>query len=166
MSEVITGRRNPVAALGLNLCIPGIGVGYFYMGQWIKGVGQIILTLMGGIGLIWWVISWFDVYAQTSILDDGGTIEQLTFFSASAHIHTPQSPHHHPAPKPASDQVSQVVHDVGKEIEGILDKAKTPPSIKVCLSCGQQIDVRYMVCPYCQAPVTGGKQPESGVVEY
>lgn len=174
-SNVITGEKSPGVALTLNLCIPfvGLGLGYFYIGQWVKGLITILSNAVG-IGWIVWCISLVDAYGQAKVLKEGGGIGQFTFFSSAAHVPAPYPPQHqppspgynHPAPKPASDQVSQVVHDVGKEIEGILDKAKSPSSKKVCLSCGQQIDLRYMVCPFCQAPVTGPKQPGSGVVEY
>ena len=159
----------------MNLCIPFF-IGYFYIGQWAKALISLGISIVTG-GTFWpifWIISIFDAYAQAKVLKKGGAIGQFTFFSSAAHVPAPHPPYHHPPapgyphppPKPASDQVSQVVHDVGKEIEGILEKAKSPSSKKVCLSCGQQIDVRYMVCPFCQAPVTGPKQPGSGVVEY
>jgi len=175
MSDIITGEKSPGVALTLNLCIPfvGLGLGYFYIGQWAKGLITILSNAVG-IGWIVWCISLVDAYAQAKVLKKGGPIGQFTFFSSTAHVPAPhpsyQQPpppgYPHPAHRPASGQVSQVVHDVGREIEGILEKAKSPTSGKVCLSCGQQIDVRYMVCPFCQAPVTGAKQPGSGVVEY
>ncbi len=38
-----------------------------------------------------------------------------------------------------------------------------PPSntnVKTCLSCGQLVDVRYQICPYCKLSTTGSSGEE------
>jgi len=162
----------------LNLCVPfiGFGLGYFYIGQSTKGILTIISNFLG-VGWIVWVISLIDVHGQAQILEKGGAIGQFTFFSTAADpafatqpppVPPPQPAYHQPPPPPssASGDVSKVVKDAGKEIGTLIDKAKSSSGKKVCLSCGQQVDLRYSVCPFCQGPTGGSSVPKETVVEY
>ena len=125
MAQEIRGEKNPTLAVLLNI-IP-FAIGYFYIGQWLKAINQILL-LAAGIGWVIWIISWFDVHKQAIVLQNGGAINQLTFFSNAAN----KAPTAESAPaQPSSQQPAQ-------------------PQKKACLSCGQMVDVRYSVCPFCQ----------------
>lgn len=172
MSDYIIGKKSPGAALALNF-IPFF-IGYFYIGQWIKGLICLGASVITG-STAWpflWIISWFDVYMQAKVLKNGGPIGQFTFFSSAVHIphRTPPVPpqYHPPHPRSPSgaDGVSKVVKDVGKEVGFLIDKASSSSSKKVCLNCGQKIDVRYMVCPFCQSPVGAQPPPQESVMEF
>ena len=159
MSDIIRGEKSPGTAVMLNLCVPfiGFGLGYFYIGQSTKGILTIISNFLG--------------------VEKGGAIGQFTFFSTAADpafatqpppVPPPQPAYHQPPPPPssASGDVSKVVKDAGKEIGTLIDKAKSSSGKKVCLSCGQQVDLRYSVCPFCQGPTGGSSVPKETVVEY
>ncbi len=84
--EMISGEKSPIVALLLNLCLLGC-VGYFYMGQWQKGVAALVATLVLssiGIGLIIPVLTCIDGYMQAKIMEEGGSVKHWTFFSNGA----------------------------------------------------------------------------------
>ena len=81
MGDKIKGERNPVVALLLNIFL--FCVGYFYIGQWKKGLLWLVflLVLWWGPGWIAWIVGIIDVYMQATILQKGKSIEHWTFFS-------------------------------------------------------------------------------------
>jgi hypothetical protein len=82
--DVITGEKSPIAALFLNLCLFGC-VGYFYLGQWQKGLVTLAIVLFtSGGGLIISIITAIDGYMQAKILEEGGAIKHWSFFSNGA----------------------------------------------------------------------------------
>jgi len=87
MGDTITGEKNPILALILNLCLLGC-VGYFYIGQWQKAlvvlVAVLVLSVAGGLGLILAIVACVDVYMQAKVLNEGKAIGHWTFFSSSA----------------------------------------------------------------------------------
>ena len=99
MSESISGDKNPVVALILNLCLGWIGIGYFYMGQWQKGVACILLFVVVNVIFVIPVVGWMiggvigvirfavyiaiiiDAFMQAQVMKDGGAVAHWTFFN-------------------------------------------------------------------------------------
>ncbi len=84
--EQITGEKSPIGVLFLNLCLLGC-VGYFYMGQWQKGIAALAATLIlsaaVGIGLIVPIVACIDGYMQAKQMSEGKAVGHWTFFSAT-----------------------------------------------------------------------------------
>jgi len=81
--DIITGEKNPVVALILNFCFFG-AIGYFYIGQWQKGLVALALVLVTGtfgLGFVLWVVAVIDVFMQATELQKGNAISHWTFFS-------------------------------------------------------------------------------------
>ena len=95
MVDRITGEKNPIVALILNLCCSIFGLGYFYIGQWQKalaliGINVLIILISFVIPFITiipslavWVICIIDAFQQADILQKGGAISHWTFFGKS-----------------------------------------------------------------------------------
>ncbi|MBN1390684.1 MAG: hypothetical protein JXA22_08600 [Candidatus Thermoplasmatota archaeon] len=84
--EKITGQKSPVGTLFLNLCLLGC-VGYFYIGQWQKGLAALAATLILsgiGVGLIVPIVACIDGYMQAKLMTEGKALKHWTFFSQSA----------------------------------------------------------------------------------
>lgn len=92
-----TPQKDPVLAVILNVLLSGAG--YFYIGQWQKGIvgvfGGITLWIMTtllmavcvGVLLIpvciaYPIVMAFDIHRQTTLLRNGVSIGQWTFFSS------------------------------------------------------------------------------------
>ncbi|MGA1866673.1 MAG: hypothetical protein ACMUFK_04315 [Thermoplasmatota archaeon] len=85
--ETITGEKSPIGTLFLNLCLLGC-VGYFYIGQWQKGLASLAATLVlsaaFGIGLIVPIAACIDGYMQAKLMSEGKAVKHWTFFSQTA----------------------------------------------------------------------------------
>jgi type IV secretory pathway VirB2 component (pilin) len=84
--DVITGEKNPTTALIIQLCCGWAWIfgclGYFYIGQWQKGLVMILIGMIG-VGMVLWIITIVDVYMQAKHLKKGKAIGQWTFFGQS-----------------------------------------------------------------------------------
>ncbi|RLF65912.1 MAG: hypothetical protein DRN57_08130 [Thermoplasmata archaeon] len=84
--EKITGEKSPIVALILNLCLLGC-VGYFYIGQWQKGLaalGAVVVLAFVGVGFVIPILTCIDGYMQAKVMEEGGAVGHWTFFSNSA----------------------------------------------------------------------------------
>ena len=85
--ERITGEKSPILTLFLNLCLLGC-VGYFYIGQWQKGIAALAATLIlsaaAGIGIIIPIVACIDGFMQAKIMEEGGGVGHWTFFKSGA----------------------------------------------------------------------------------
>jgi hypothetical protein len=81
-------QKEPVVALLLNLLL--VCVGYFWYGQWQKGIAALVAALVIGIptcGFGWGAIAIFtaiDGFMQTEQLKQGHSLKQWTFFNQHA----------------------------------------------------------------------------------
>lgn len=59
------------------------------------------------------------------------------------------------------DIIKRGIHK--EELKMAIPAPPPAPTMKTCLSCGQQVGVQYSVCPYCQKPTTGKEEEKSSL---